>query len=539
MVRAAWGRRVGWYFTLAAAVSCGSATLGSHDGGTGGAGGGAGAAGTTGGGQAGAGGLAGVGGAAGGVAGASGGGPGGAGGTAGAAGSGQTAAPGSIRWARSASSVYLYGVAEGSVGVVVSGTLSGPANLGGSILAPVGATDVALAEYAPADGSHLFSTRFGGGSPGGTGTVYGHLDILDSSGTPIIQGTSGCDPAGAPACNQIDVGLGLMAPAGGSGGDGFVGRYSLSTGQASWVDRMLGPGNDLLVTSTRGPNDTIFTAGWFDQSTTLINGTNTATAKVLAGGGDRDIVITQLNDVSGQINMATTFADAAFEQPNAIAWTGTNIIAAGFFAGTMTAFGMPLVSNDFDLWVAKLMPDGTPVWAVSLGGAGPDKYPFAVVDSAGAIYIAATLSGTATFGAFNVGGAGGLDVVVAKLNNSDGSVAWATSFGSSGDDAPAGLAINQNGQLLVSATVAGPIKTGGAAFGQNDAALVSFTQAGSLSWAKVLGTTGSDAGSGVTASVDGSFYANLNLGANIGPTVDGVTIQGASAPTGLLVKVNP
>ena len=46
------------------------------------------------------------------------------------------ASPGTILWARSASSVFLYGVAEGSTGVVVSGALSGPANLGGSLLIP-------------------------------------------------------------------------------------------------------------------------------------------------------------------------------------------------------------------------------------------------------------------------------------------------------------------------------------------------------------------------------------------------------------------
>lgn len=454
-------------------------------------------------------------------------------------GSTQTSTPGSVIWARSASSVYLYGVAEGSVGVVVSGVLSGPANLGGSLLAPVGASDTALAEYAAADGTYLFSTRFGGGMPGGTGRVYGHLNVLDSSGTPIIQGWSSCDPGGVPACNDVDVGLGFLTPGGGSGSDGFVGRYSLTTGQASWVDRLVGPGVDQMAVSTAGPNSTIFTAGWFDQSTTLIDGTDATTSHMLTGAGDRDILITQLSSVTGEIGMTTAFADPAFEQPTAIAWTGTNIIVAGFFNGTMTAFGPTLTSNDFDLWVAKLMPNGSPVWTVPLGGAGPDKYPFVVVDSAGAIYVAATLSGSASFGSFKVGGFGGLDVVVAKLNSSDGSVSWATSFGSSGDDTPAGLTINKNGQLLVSATVAGPIGSGEPSFGQDDVALVSYTQSGKQIWTKILGTSGSDTGSGVAASSDGRFYANLNLGANIGPAVDGVTIQGASDPTGLLIKLEP
>ena len=447
--------------------------------------------------------------------------------------------PGTILWARSASSVFLYGVAEGSVGVVVSGVLSGPANLGGSVLTPMGTSDTALAEYSPADGSHLFSTRFGGSSPAGTSRLYGHLDVLDSTGVPIIEGWSTCDPGGSPACAQIDVGLGLMAPGGGSGADGFIGRYSLTTGQPSWVDRLIGAGSDTLAVSARGPTSSIYTAAWFDQTTTLINGTNTDTAQTFQGAGDRDILIAQVSAVTGEIGMTKSFADSAFEQPTGIAWTGSNIIAAGFFAGTMTAFGPTLTSADFDLWVAKLSPDGTPAWAVRLGGAGPDKYPYLVVDGNGDIYIAATLSGSATFGSSNVGGFGGLDVVVAKLKNSDGSVVWATSFGSTGDDTPAGLAISASGQLLVSATVAGVFNGGGTAFGQNDVALVSYSSAGSRLWAKTLGTSGSDTGSGVGTSADGSFYANVNMGANIGPKIDGVTIVGASDPTGILLKVAP
>jgi hypothetical protein len=172
----------------------------------------------------------------------------------------------------------------------------------------------------------------------------------------------------------------------------------------------------------------------------------------------------------------------------------------------MTAFGGSLTSNDFDIWVAKLMPNGTPVWVVPLGGSGPDKYPYLTTDAAGDIYVAGTVSGSAMFGSYPVGGSGGLDVFVAKLHNSDGSVAWAKSFGSTGDDVAEDIAINAFGQLIVSASIAGPIVTGGPSFGDGDAALVSYDNDGARLWSKVLGTGGTDIGSGVAASSDGSFY---------------------------------
>jgi hypothetical protein len=365
------------------------------------------------------------------------------------------------------------------------------------------------------------------------------MDVLDSSGAPVIEGTSECDPNGAPVCNEVDVGLGLLSPAGGSGADGFVGRYSVSTGQPTWVDRLIGQGDDFIAVSARGPNDTIFTAGWFDQSTSLVVGKNTQTAQGLVGAGDRDIFIAQVSDVSGAVNMTKTFADSAFEQATGIAWTGANIIASGFFNGTMTAFGGSVTSNDFDIWVAKLMPNGTPVWMVPLGGPGPDKYPYMTIDAAGDIYIAGTVSGSAMFGPYPVGGFGGLDVFVAKLHNSDGSVAWAKSFGSTGDDTAGDIAINESGQVVVSANIAGPIAIGGPSFGDGDAALVSYDNNGSRLWSKVIGTIGTDIGSGVGVSSDGSFYADINLGASIGTSVEGVAILGASNPTGLLLKIAP
>jgi hypothetical protein len=456
---------------------------------------------------------------------------GGSGGTAGSS-------PGKILWARSASSAFLYGVAEGSVGVVVSGVLSGPANLGGSVLTPDAASSVALAEYSPSDGSHLFSTTFGNGSPSGTGVVYGHLDVL-AAGTPIIQGLSRCNPAGTPVCNQFDVGLGPLALGGGPGDDGFIGRYSITTGQATWVDRLIGPGTDVLVASTLGPTNTIFTVGFYDQSTSLISGTNAGTAQSLPGAGDKDIVIMQESDVTGEIGMVKTYADAAYEQPYGIAWTGSNIILSGLFNGTMTAFGGSLQSQDVDIFVAKLSLTGTPVWVKPLGGAGPEGPTYVTVDAAGDIYLAGQISGSAMLGTYPVGGFGGLDVFVAKLNNGDGSVAWATSFGSSGDDNADAITINGAAQIFVTASIAGPLTSGGPSFGGIDAALVSYSKTGSHLWTKIVGTSGTDYGYGAAASSDGSFYANVDLGANIGPTIEGVTILGASAPTGLLLKIAP
>jgi hypothetical protein len=444
-----------------------------------------------------------------------------------------------ILWARSTSTVFLYGVAEGSTGVEVSGPLSSPADLGGPhLISPVGLADTALAEYSSVDGSYLFATRFGSGTPAGSGTVYGSLNTIGSAGNPIISGMDACNPAGTPACTQIDVGQGATTPGGGGNADGFVGQYSVTSGTASWAARLAGPGNDVFTGAANGPNGSVFVSGFFDQSTTLISAAN---MRSFTNAGDRDALIAQFNIYTGDIGMTKVFGTPAFEEAYSVAWTGSEIVAAGMFAGDTTFGSFSASSTGFDLWVSKMAAaDGTPIWFTPLGGAGDDKYPQIVVDAAGDIYMVAQVMGSAMFGTFPVGQAtGGLDIVVARLRNSDGTVMWAKSFGSSGDDGAGSIAISSSGQILVSGTIVGPLEAGGPyAGGMGDAVLVSYSSDGTKLWTKVIGTSGQDYGSGVAAGRN-AFYANINLGADIGPTVEGVTILGAPAPSSMILKIQP
>src|SRR6185369_1587475 len=126
-----------------------------------------------------------------------------------------------------------------------------------------------------------------------------------------------------------------------------------------------------------------------------------------------------------------------------------------------------------------------------------------------------------TIGGITVGGAGGLDIFVAKLHGSDGSVVWATSLGSSADDSATGIAIGSTGQIVVSGQIGGPIEAGGPFSGASDALIVSYSNAGTRLWAKILGTSGADIALGVTAGVN-AFYAVVDLGANIGTSIAGV-----------------
>ena len=258
--------------------------------------------------------------------------------------------PGSIVWARSTSNAFLLSAIEGLNGVVATGSLSQPAvaNLGGATLMPVGATDTVLAQFGIDVPTHLASTRFGGSTPTGTGAIFGWARILDASGSnAIITGVSYCDTTATTPCTQINFGQGLISPGGGPGADGFVGRYAIATGVPTWVATLQGASDEKITSAANGPNGTIFISSWYSgdvtpQNATLNSRTSTSglTSMTFGGQGNRDILIAQLNPTTGAIGMTKTFAGTGFEEADTIAWTGSEIVVAGFFAGPGTDFGV-------------------------------------------------------------------------------------------------------------------------------------------------------------------------------------------------------
>jgi hypothetical protein len=424
---------------------------------------------------------------------------------------------GSILWARSTSSLYLFGLAEGSTGVAVSGTISAPADLGGTLLVPVGATDTVLAQFASSDAAHQYSSRFGGGA----GDVYGFLDVLDPNSTPLVFGLS---------YGNVDLGAGMVQGGGGTGADGFVGRYQ-PNGRPQWVKRLVGPGDDHFTSVANGPSNTIFVSGWYADGTAVFDGTRTFNS-----AGYRDILLMQL-DYGGNVLMTKTFATAGFEQASSIAWTGTHLMVAGFYNPTTTIGSFSLSAVDYGIWAGKFLPDGTPVWVVGFSGPGKDHNPSMTIDAAGDMYVTGTFTGSIGFGSYNLVGAGA-EVFVVKLRNSDGGVVWASSFGSAGDDGGDDIALNPSGELIVSATVAGALQPGGPFAGGTDVALVSYDTAGTRRWSKVIGTSGTDSAAAVSSGAN-AFYAALNLAGDIGSNVEGQPIIGAPKPAGLVLKLQP
>ena len=112
------------------------------------------------------------------------------------------------------------------------------------------------------------------------------------------------------------------------------------------------------------------------------------------------------------------------------------------------------------------------------------------VDGSGNQYLGATMATSADFGTGTLTSAGGADIVLAKLNPTDGSGTWSHVFGDGADQNLAGVAVSQNGTVAAIGDFMGALNMGGTAAAMsnpdsqlNHGFIVTTTNAGAGLWA--------------------------------------------------------
>lgn len=438
-----------------------------------------------------------------------------------------TVAPGTYRWVRSLSAVEALGVADGPGGLVITGAITAPANLGGQQLTPTGMADLVVAGLNAEDASHLYSVRYGD-----TGQAFGFLHNVDTNGSPLIYGVS---------YGSVDLGGGKVM--GGSPGvvmppaDGYIGKYG--PGAPGWIARIVGTGEDKILATAPAVGSRIYGAGWFENTPTF----NGAT---LSSVGNRDLFLARFNTFVGTVDLTKTYGGAGRDEISAAAAVGNDLVLTGMFGDVAGApkdvldfkgTANPLTSNGaLDVWVAMLNDTGAGIWAVHYGGSGDDRDPKIAVDTAGDIYVAGSFTNQVAFGAVNLVSKGGPDIFVAKLHSYDGSVAWGTSLGSTGIDGVGDIAVDAKGHVVLAASLGGPID-GGTSVGGVDAMIATFDAVnGAAGWRKVFSTKGDDRASAVTFGRNGDIYAIVN----VGDAFDfGMPVIGAASYAAVLLRIAP
>lgn len=380
--------------------------------------------------------------------------------------------------------------------VYVLGRFAGTIDLGGGPLISAGESDVFVAKFDPL-GGHVWSKRFGNASnqvfndlavaPNGESVISvvsfgsgGHSIVkLDAAGNTIFSKPIGDATDGSEAKVAIDS-SGNVAIAtqftgcfdtscnlqSAGGADGYIARYA-ANGQLSWA------------VAIDGPDDDSATGVAFD-----------AAGNLLVSGG-----------FTGTINLGSTAATA------------------------LTSVGAS------DMLVAKFDAAGGHAWSRRFGGAtfagiyASGGSPIAV-DAAGGVVVAGYFNGAFEFDGQPIASQGGPGDGVLFSLTSGGVPAWAVGFGGTGRDGADGLAIDTNGDIVMSGISDGPLVLGGEvlpAFGGNDLLLVKWSATGSHLWSRRFGNGEAQYAGGVATGpaneiiLVGNSPGSIDLG--LGPLV--------------------
>lgn len=214
-----------------------------------------------------------------------------------------------------------------------------------------------------------------------------------------------------------------------------------------------------------------------------------------------------------------------------------------FLAGELTgdgAFGELQVKSKggMDFVLAKLDKDGHFLWVRHLGGSLVDRGYGVVADKDGNAYVTGHYQSTdAMVDGKALPNAGDYDVFVAKYS-STGDLLWVRTAGGKGYDYGHGIALDSQGDVIVTGAVSGESRFGDTVVPGAGRPIfcAKYDASGTLKWVKA--SEGRDSSSGHGVAVDGAdniYLAGSTSGAG---TFGGLSLSTAKGQSTLLIKLD-
>lgn len=397
------------------------------------------------------------------------------------------------------------------------------------VATPVGAIAAASAQPLPTGVGVPWATTMPG-SGGDWSTAIANGD----DGASVVVGNLGSATAA--------FGGTTLTRAGTSGTDAFVTNIT-ERGAFAWAVRGGGTGADEATgVATRGDGSSVV-VGKFVGSAGF-------GATTLTGGGGStgwDVFIAGLTP-AGAFSWATAGTVGASGQKAGARSVATlpdgSAIVVGEFNGTLTLGGTTLATTGgWDVFIARVMDDGTVAWALPGGSPTGDDGAYGVARLPdGDVVVTGLFTGTMTLGGRTLTGAGDKDAWVARVTPR-GAVEWATSAGGTGIDWGMGIAAAPDGSSVMTGFFTSNPATFGsttlATAGGNDIFVAKVTAAGRFAWAIRGGGTGTDRGQAVATQADGSATVTGYYSGQGGATLGTTPLPGTDANTVLVARVGP
>ncbi len=197
------------------------------------------------------------------------------------------------------------------------------------------------------------------------------------------------------------------------------------------------------------------------------------------------------------------------------------------------------------LWLNKRDANGACIWTQQFTCSeplGPNQVNRAVslvMDDNGDLYLSGTFFGTIQIGAYMLTSAGGQDLFLARLDGS-GNCQWAVREGGTGKEEGGAIAIDGNGDLLLTGGYAGTCTIAGVALtsqGQSDGFVARYDGNGNASWVRSFGGTSWDSGTGVAVDAVGNGYITGRYTTNA--TFNGLVVNGTGDMDIFVAKYDP
>lgn len=356
---------------------------------------------------------------------------------------------GAVIWAQSyvgAGHTAPTGVAIGkddSIGLI--GAFANTFMLGPIALSSKGSTDIFLAKL-DKDGTPVWANSFGD-----AGADQGYGIALDEKGNLFVTGSYG----GAFAFGAT------MLPAPAINDDGWVAKVDAS-GNPLWAHAFSGAGyeNGFGIT-TDSEGDVVVTgrgSGDITIGQSIIAGVSNG-AFVSKLDGDSGAVLWGKVFGPGTVDPNQLVYDVARGGPN-----GEVVIAGHFQVEIQFPPNLSLKAVEgLDIFLAKLDKDGNAIWSQAFGDAGTDAVFELDVDVFDNIVIGGFFSTSLTFPTESFASAGGNDAFVAKFRP-DGSHLWAATIGGALNDNVNGVAVAPDGTSVLTGRIEGTVAVNGMMF---------------------------------------------------------------------------
>ena len=294
----------------------------------------------------------------------------------------------------------------------------------------------------------------------------------------------------------------------------FIAKYD-SSGNLLWA-KNTGGGTATSIAVDAGDN--AYIAGYFGSGTPVfIFGNDT-----LYNAGQSDILILKYDSSGNELWARSTTGGIWLDRASDIATDIYNdIYVTGSFASPYISFGSIFFFNaqqsspyGSDFFIAKYDSSGNVIWAQGAGAVYDEGGSSITTDLIGNVYVAGDIGSAYFYIGSNIlinSGVGAYDIFIAKYDSA-GNVLWAKSAGSTNNDQPADINVDNNGNAYVT----GMFQSPSIVFGNDtlvnsstsiDIFIMKYDSSGTTMWARSAGGVSADYGTGITSNSNGNAYA--------------------------------